>query len=159
MLLGFCSRQCKVDLNIPIRAMFSIRRRTAASFSRRWRGRYRTCRSLLRIRDTLRRREDLFCELFIGENAQKCRLICFGDTLCARTLSPLVASRKATNAIEDCVAETLLSAYLFRLAFRNSPTLGKAVERGTFASCDRNLSRFCTSAAAAAIIMVTVQLL
>jgi hypothetical protein len=51
----------------------------------------------------------------------------------------------------------LLSAYLFKLAFRNSPTLDKAVERGTFASCDRNLSRFCTSAAADAITMLAVE--
>src|SRR3984957_11651167 len=78
--------------------MFSICRRTATSFSRRRRGCYRTCRSLLRIRDTLRRGEDLLCELFIGENAQKCRLICFGYTLCAGTLSPSVTKQEATNA-------------------------------------------------------------
>ena len=72
---------------------------------------------------------------------------------------PVSHKQEATNALGDCVAETLLSAYLFKLAFRNSPTLGKAVERGTFASCDRNLSRFCTSTAAAAITMVAVQLL
>ena len=137
--------------------MFSIRRQTAASFSRRRRSRYRTCRSLLRIRDTLRRGEDLLCELFIGENSQKGRVICFGYTLCAGTLSTSVTSRRRQNTLGIVSLKTgAFFAYLFRFAFRSSPTLGKAAERGTFASCDRNLRRFCTSAAAVAVITMVI---